>query len=151
MNNHLQQINHCEPVFGSFSFDVRSSRRRGFASMEILVSALIICATATAVTSLLFKCGMVWRDVSQRRVAVHELSAQLEELTLMESDSVAEKIEQLKPSTICSQRLHDAKLTGVLVEDKLGVRIELSINWKRAVESKPIVLCGWLIESEESE
>ena len=69
--------------------------------MEILVSVVIVCATATVVTSLLFKCGMVWRDVSQYRVAVHELSAQLEELTLMEADSVAERIELLKPSAIC--------------------------------------------------
>ena len=118
--------------------------------MEVLVSVVIICATATVVTSLLFKCGMVWRDVSQYRVAVHELSAQLEELTLMEADSVAERIEQLKPSAICSQRLPNAQLTGALVEDNLGVRIELSINWKRVVESKPVVLCGWLIEPEDS-
>ena len=119
--------------------------------MEILVSVVIICATATVVTSLLFKCGMVWRDVSQHRVAVHELSAQLEELTLMEASSVAERIEQLKPSAICSQRLPDAKLSGELIEDNLGVRVELSINWKRVVESKPVVLCGWLIEPEDSE
>ena len=119
--------------------------------MEILAATVILCATVTVVTNLLFKCGMVWRDVSQHRVAIHELSAQLEELTLMEADSVAEKIGQLKPSAICAERLPEAKLTGSLVEDSLGVRIELSINWKRAVESKPMVLCGWLIESEGSE
>jgi len=119
--------------------------------MEILASAVILCATVTVVTKLLFQCGVVWRDVSHHRVAMHELSAQLEELTLMEADSVAEKIERLKPSVICEERLPEAKLTGTIVEDNLGVRIELSINWKRAVESKPMVMCGWLIESEGSE
>jgi len=81
--------------------------------MEILASAVILCATVTVVTKLLFQCGVVWRDVSHHRVA-------------------------------------EAKLTGTIVEDNLGVRIELSINWKRAVESKPMVMCGWLIESEGS-
>ena len=145
MNKHL-----CESSFGNPSSLMRSNRR-GFTSMEMLAAAVILCATVTVVTNLLFKCGMVWRDVSQHRVAMHELSAQLEGLTLMEADSVAEKIGQLKPSAICSDRLPEAKLTGSLVEDSLGVRIELSINWKRAVESKPMVLCGWLIESEGSE
>lgn len=119
--------------------------------MEMLVSAVILCTTVTVLTSLLFKCGMIWRDVSFHRVAVHELSAQLEELTLLDADSVGERIEQLEPSAICADRLPEAKLTGTLVEDSLGVRIELSINWKRAVESKPIVLCGWIVESEDSE
>ena len=150
MNKHPEQTIRCEPALRGWS-DRGQCGRRGFATMEVLVSVVIICATATVVTSLLFKCGMVWRDVSQYRVAVHELSAQLEELTLMEADSVAERIEQLKPSAICSQRLPNAQLTGALVEDNLGVRIELSINWKRAVESKPMVLCGWLTESEGSE
>ena len=149
MNKHPEQTIRCEPSLRGCSRPV--SGRRGFTTMEILVSVVIICATATVVTSLLFKCGMVWRDVSQYRVAVHELSAQLEELTLMEADSVAERIEQLKPSAICSQRLPNTQLTGALVEDNLGVRIELSINWKRVVESKPVVLCGWSIEPEDSE
>ncbi len=126
-------------------------RRGGFATMELLVSAVVLCATVTVVTSLLFKCGMIWRDVSQHRVAVQELSAQLEELTMLDADSVAEKIEMLKPSDVCAERLPEAELTGLLVEDNLGVRVELSIDWKRSVESKPMVLCGWLIESEVSE
>lgn len=119
--------------------------------MELVVSASILCATVTIITSLLFKCGMIWRDVSQRRVAVHELSLHLEELTLLDVDSVTGKLEQLKPSKICTERLPESKLTGTLVEDNLGVRIELSLSWKRAVESKPVVLCGWLVETGNSE
>ena len=137
MNKKLQQINHCQ--------------RRGLVAMEMLVAIVVLCATVTVVTGLLFKCGMVWRDVSQYRVAVHELSAQLEELTLMDANSVTERIDQLKPSAVSAERLPDAKLSGLLVRDSLGTRVELSINWKRMVESKPVVLCGWLIESEDSE
>ena len=119
--------------------------------MEMLVSASIICVTVTVVTSMLFKCGMVWRDVSQRRVAVHELSLHLEELTLLDVDSVTEKLNQLKPSKICAERLPESELTGTLVEDNLGTRVELSLSWKRAVESKPVTLCGWLVETGGSE
>jgi len=137
MNKNLQQINHCQ--------------RRGLVAMEMLVAIVVLCATVTVVTGLLFKCGMIWRDVSQYRVAVHELSAQLEELTLMDANSVTERIDQLKPSAVSAERLPDAKLSGLLVKDSLGTRVELSINWKRMVESKPVVLCGWLIESEGSE
>ena len=137
MNKKLQQINHCQ--------------RRGLVAMEMLVAIVVLCATVTVVTGLLFKCGMIWRDVSQYRVAVHELSAQLEELTLMDANSVTERIDQLKPSAVSAERLPDAKLSGLLVKDSLGTRVELSINWKRMVESKPVVLCGWLIESEDSE
>ena len=119
--------------------------------MELLVSVVITLATVTAITSLIFKCGMIWKDVSQRRVAVQELSSQLEELTLMDEDSAKERIEELKLSKICKERLPKAKLSGVLSEDNLGVRIQLSLNWKRPVESKPVILCGWLVESEDAQ
>ena len=119
--------------------------------MELLASVAILLATVTVITTLLFKCGMIWRDVSQRRVAVAELSSQLEELTLLDQESATEKIEQLKLSQIFTERLPEAKLTGKISQDNLGVRIQLSLNWKRAVESKPIILSGWLIESEEAQ
>ena len=119
--------------------------------MEMIVSAVIICATVTTITTMLFKCGVILRDVSRYRVAVRELSSNLEELTLLDVDSATEKNKHLKPSQICEDRLPEAKLTGTLVEDNLGVRVELSLNWKHVIESKPVVLCGWLIESEDSE
>ena len=122
--------------------------RRGLTAMELLVSTAILLATVTVITTLIFKCGMIWKDVSQRRVAVRELSSQLEELTLLDEDSVKEKIKQLELSAVCNQRLPEAKLTGVISEDNLGVRIQLSLNWKHAVETKPVILCGWLIDSE---
>ena len=130
---------------------VPRTSRRGLTSMELLVSVVILVATVTAVTSLIFKCGMIWKDISHRRVAVRELSSQLEELTLLDRDSAEEGIKQLKLSDVCKERLPEARLTGVLSEDNLGVRIQLSLNWKRLVESKPVVLCGWLIEPEETQ
>ena len=119
--------------------------------MELLVSFTILLATVSVITTLIFKCGVIWKDVSQRRVAVTELSSQLESLTLLDQDSATEKIKQLELSDICTQRLPDAKLTGVLSEDNLGVRIQLSLDWKRSVDSKPVILCGWLIEPEEAQ
>lgn len=127
------------------------NNRRGQSMMEMIVSAVIICATVTTITTMLFKCGVILRDVSRYRVAVRELSSNLEELTLLDVDSATEKNKHLKPSQICEDRLPEAKLTGTLVEDNLGVRVELSLNWKHVIESKPVVLCGWLIESEDSE
>jgi len=127
------------------------SSRRGITILELLVSVAILLATVTVITTLIFKCGMIWKDVSQRRVAVRELSSQLEELTLLDQDSAKEQIERLELSAICTERLPEAKLTGVLSEDNLGVRIQLSLNWKRSVETKPVILCGWLIEAEEEQ
>ena len=125
--------------------------RRGITSLELLVSFTILLATVSVITTLIFKCGMIWKDVSQRRVAVSELSSQLEELTLLDQDAAKEQIEKLELSAICTQRLPEAKLTGVLSQDNLGVRIQLSLNWKRSVESKPVILCGWLIEPEATQ
>ena len=125
--------------------------RRGVTALELMVSAAILLATVSVITTLIFKCGMIWKDVSQRRVAVRELSSQLEELTLLDQDAAKKQLDQLELSKICSQRLPEAKLVGALSEDNLGVRIQLSLNWKRPVESKPVVLCGWLIEAEETQ
>lgn len=145
-----KQVNRNQASLSRTQFFARVSRR-GITSLELVVSVAILLATVTVITTLIFKCGMIWKDVSQRRVAVRELSSQLEELTLLDQDSAKDKIEQLELSALCTERLPAAKLTGVLSEDNLGVRIQLSLNWKRSVETKPVILCGWLIEPEEEQ
>ena len=145
-----KQLSQKIVCFGRTEVSVRE-HRRGLTSIEVLASVAILLATVSVVTTLVFKCGMIWKDVSQRRVAVAELSSQLEELTLLDKDSATEKIEELEPSMICSERLPEAKLTGTLSEDNLGIRIQLSLSWKRSVESKPIILSGWLNEPEETQ
>jgi len=150
MLNRHSQSNLNDDSFYRTSKPSRSSRR-GMTSVEILVSVGVLLATVSLITTLVFKCGMIWKDVSQHRVALHELSSHLEELTLLDTDTVAEKLKQLEPSLVCTERLPEAKLTGSLTEDNIGVRVQLALQWKRPVESKPIVLCGWLIDSEDKE
>jgi hypothetical protein len=141
----------CRAIDGSLRGAEPRKGRRGITAVEILASLIVLLATVTLVTSLIFKCGMIWRDVSYHRVAVHELSRQLEELTLLDADSVKVKLQQLEPSPVCRERLPEAKLIGSMSKDNLGVRVQLSLNWKRAVESRPVVLCGWLVETEGAE
>jgi hypothetical protein len=129
----------------------RSRLRSGITSLEIVVASGIILATASLLTTLSFKCGMIWRDVSAHRLAVAELSSHLEKLTVLDREELAEQLVELKLSKLCQKRLKNAAIAGSLSEDNLGVRIRLQLDWDRGHASKPVSLTGWLIESESEQ
>lgn len=130
---------------------ISSRQRSGITSLEIVVASGIILATATLLTSLSFKCGMIWRDVSAHRLAIAELSSHLERLTVLDREELAEQVDELELSKLCQDRLKDAVISGKLSDDNLGVRIHLQLDWDRGHTSNPVALMGWMIESESDQ
>lgn len=122
-----------------------SLKRRGFTSVELVVSSVILMTVMAFVTTLSFRVGLVWKDVRHQRIAVCELANQLEVLTLLSPDQAVEAIKNLQPSDGCNRTLTSPELKAALTEDELGTRISLSINWKRRIPGKPIELSGWII------
>ena len=112
--------------------------------IELVVSAMLLVTVMTFMTTLCFRVNLVWKDIGHHRVAVGELSNQLEELQRMTPEDVEDELTNLQPSELCQLTLRDPKLTGRLVKDELGNRIDLEINWTRQNPGQPIVLSAWL-------
>ena len=119
-------------------------RRRGVTMVELVVATGLLVAVMCFVTSLCFRIDSVWKDIGYHRVAVNELSNQLELLTRLSPEEAREAIGSLAPTTVCARTLRDPTLSGEIIEDSLGVRVVLQIDWARKHPGKPVQLVGWL-------
>ncbi len=118
--------------------------RRGVSLIELLVSALLLMTIMSFVTTFCVQIDRVWKDIGQHRVALCELSNQLEGLTRLKPEAAQQALEALVPSETCRRTLQRPELTGNLVEDDLGMRVVLQLNWQRRYSGKPVTLAGWL-------
>lgn len=118
--------------------------RSGITVIELLVSASVLLGIMSFVGTLTVSINGVWKDIVQRRVAVCELTNQLEQLTRLSVDELEQQLESLEPSVHCSNSLRGAKLSATVSEDQLGKRIVVAINWDRKHAGKPVELSGWL-------
>jgi len=128
----------------------RPVQRSGLTMTEIIVSAVLLMTVMSFVGSICFRVNLIWSDVNHNRVAINELSNQLEVLTLLKPDQVAVAIESLEPSQACSGALKSPALTGEIIKDELGSRVILRLNWERPVESLPVELSGWVATATQS-
>lgn len=119
--------------------------RTGATMVELVVSAVLLITVMSFVTTLCFQINLVWKDIRHHRVALGELSNQLEQLTRLSPQQVRQAIKSLEPSAISSRTLKDPQLTGKLLEDDLGLRVVLQIDWQRRNPGKPVELAGWLV------
>ena len=118
--------------------------RRGYATLDLLVGAVLFVALVSFVVPLAVKNGRVWQDSAQYRIALDELSSQLEFLTQLDDQKRDNALSELSPSPEIVSRLPNAKLEGQLIADNDGRRIALSLSWDRIGEARPVTLVGWI-------
>jgi hypothetical protein len=130
---------------------VRQHRcRNGFTMVELVISAMMLVTVMTFVTTLSYSINLVWKDIGHHRVAANELANQLESLTRLPKQDAQIAVSSLEPSELCRRTLKDPELSGQLVEDNLGTRVVLSINWNRRNPGKPVQLVGWVFQKNGS-
>lgn len=126
----------------------RRERRAGTSLAELVVAgSLLIAATGLVATSAVGDQRLA-RLEQQNRVAVDELSNQLERLSILPIAKVESALRNLTVGSSAGQSLITAELNGQLIDDAYGQRIELSIQWERPGESKPVRAIAWLSEQK---
>jgi hypothetical protein len=117
--------------------------------IEAVVSAGLLLGVMSFAVQMTYRVDGVWRDTAQHRVAIHELSNHLDRLTLLSPEEIVSAIDAIVVSDAASRTLHDAKLDAERIDDELGTRIVVRINWTRRTPGNPVVLVGWLRDSIE--
>lgn len=125
------------------------SRRVGVSTIELVVASSMLIVVMTFATTMIYKIQSVVKETRFERIAVNELSNQLERLTVMELDQAVSAIESLAASDDCKSVLTNPELSGAVVEDSLGHRIDLEIGWQTVNVRKPIRLSGWLVDATQ--
>jgi hypothetical protein len=120
--------------------------RRGTTLVECIVAASILSVAIGTVTMAVFRIGRIWTDTGHYRIALQEVSNQLESLTQLPPDQVQSAIASLAVSPAVGRSLVDAKLSGELVQDEFGDRVKLTLNLGDGRVVRPIHMTAWLVE-----
>ncbi|MFK7765727.1 MAG: hypothetical protein AB8B55_00695 [Mariniblastus sp.] len=127
----------------------------GFTMSEIMVTCVLMITSMSFVTMMCVQANQIWKDIGHRRVAICELNNNLEVLTQMNSEDATSEVGLLKVSPECLATLSEAVISGSVVADNLGTRIELEIDWKRRFPGAPVKMSGWILnqppKSEDKE
>ena len=118
--------------------------RKAFTMIEMVVSAILLIGVMSLVTSLAFRVDRVWIDVRHHRLAMTELSNQLELLTRLSVAELPEAIEGLTPSNLVAEALPEASLFAELQNEGLLTRITLKLDWQRRHPAKPMQMVAWV-------
>lgn len=119
--------------------------RRGTTLLELLAAFSLLITVLGVSLPLVVRHGRILKSADQYRLALDELSNQLERLRALPADEIEQELEALKPGELTAQRLSGAKLDGALEESDGGNRVRLRIIWDEPQRREaPVELVGWL-------
>lgn len=124
-----------------------SPSRNAFTMIELVVAASIMIALMSVVTSLTFRIHGVWQDTNQQRIATWAVSSELERITSLPLDDIATTLDELEASEELRNLLTEPEWSGDLIDDELGPRVALRLDWKRRHPGKRLELVGWVLDT----
>ncbi|QDT00792.1 type IV pilus modification PilV family protein [Adhaeretor mobilis] len=129
---------------GRTSAQGKAPDRAGFTLTELLVAATLLVVALSVVGSLTVRTGRLWQDSRHYRLALDELSNQLDRLTTLDQANLATAIQEIKPSEQIEAALPNPKLSVELLSDEYGTRLLMQLAWDRLGKSSPVSLVGWV-------
>lgn len=126
------------------SINRHSHHRRGSLLTELIVAGgLLVTAMGLVATCVVASQRMQCMQ-REHRLAVDELSNQLERLIALPPSEVKSNLQKLAPSDWLVERLSESELTAQYTSDEFGDRVELKLQWKRVGNPPPLVAVAWL-------
>ncbi|WP_037199617.1 type IV pilus modification PilV family protein [Rhodopirellula baltica] len=125
--------------------------RNAFTMIELVVAASIMIALMSVVTSLTFRIHGVWKDTNQQRIATWAVSSELERITSLPWAEIATALEELEASEELQNALTEPEWSGDFIDDELGPRVALRLDWKRRHPGTPLELVGWVLDTTAKE
>lgn len=120
--------------------------RVGSTISELLVASSLLVTTVAMIGAATVNAHRLLHSGREYRVAVDELSNQMEYLLSIDSQRLASAIESLQPTAHAQSLLDAPSITGEIIESDDGRRLELQLQWTRPGEAAPLLLVGWLSE-----
>ena len=126
----------------------KAQARRGTTSLEVIVAFTLLSSVTAFAVPLVVAHGRLLKAQRNYRIALDELSNQLDRAGTLPAAELPAAIENLSPSAHAAQRLPGARLRGELGKSQFGRRVILEITWDEPNRhSAPIRLSGWIKSS----
>src|SRR5207247_1900824 len=116
--------------------------RRAISTLEVLVSLTLLMTVLSVSLSLIVRHGHLLVAQRHYRLALDELSNQLDRLTSQPSEDAQQAINQLSVSPFTAGRLPAAKLSAELKPADIGQRVTLRLVWHELHE-ETVSMTGW--------
>lgn len=130
----------------------RATRRRTASTLiELLVAFTLLTALLGAALPLIVRHQQLLASARTYRLALDELSNQLETLTALDAEQLPAALETLAPSPFAIERLPGAELNATLDSSRDQPRLTLSLAWDEpGRRDKPLTLVAWLDPSAQA-
>jgi hypothetical protein len=129
----------------SFTLTAGPGARRGIGSLDLFVAFTLLVAAMSVATPLVVRHGRVLKSQRNYRLALDELSNQLDRLSALPIEELPGAIERLAPSRFLAERLPGAKLGGELQPADTATRVTLRLSWNEGQRhSAPVALTAWV-------
>jgi hypothetical protein len=121
-------------------------RRPGTSSIEVLVAFTLLSTALSLSLPLVVRHGRLLESCRHYRLALDELSNQLDRLTALPESDAQVALKQLKPSPFIAAHLPDAELTGQLQPADIGSRLTLRLSWDD-IPQRPttVAMAAWIL------
>lgn len=121
-----------------------TNRRGGASSMECVIAFTLLSSALGFAAPLVVKHRRLVNSQREYRLALDEVTNQIERLTALPSGGVEQAIEQLTLSTFAADRLPEAKLRGEIRSVEIGRQVTVSITWEQPTAA-PVTITGWVL------
>jgi hypothetical protein len=113
--------------------------------LDLMVALTLLIAAMSLVGPLVVRHGQVLKSQRHYRLAMDELTNQLERLAALAPERLSDAMEQLALSPFIAERLVGAKIEGELAPVEAGVRITLHMTWDEIGHRRePVTLAAWV-------
>jgi hypothetical protein len=128
----------------------KGMKRRGTTAFEIIVSFTLLSSVLAFATPLVVRHTRLLAAQRHYRLALDELSNQLERLSALPADELPAAVEQLAASDFVAERLPGAELRGQLEAADIGQRLTLRLTWDEPQRREaPLRLTAWIMPETE--
>ena len=119
-------------------------------SVEMLVAFTLLTTALSLSLPLIIRHGRLLESCRHYRLALDELSNQLDRLTALPATDASSAIAHLTPSKFIADKLPDAKLSGQLQPADFGQRLTLHLSWVETPEHPTTVsMAAWILPAGE--
>lgn len=126
-------------------------RRRGASSLEVVVAFTLLSSVLALAAPLIVAHNRLVVAQRHYRVAMAEISNQLERLSLVSKVDLPAAVEKMTPSEFAAERLPGAALRGDLQESSFGQRVTIELTWDETNRyAAPVRLTTWLFPEESA-
>lgn len=119
--------------------------RRGATITEFIVACSLLGSLMLLVVPSAVRLGRLQHTIRHDRIAMDEITNQLDRLTQLPLNELKQELDSLTPSEFATSGLPDPNLSGTLQSLGDGYRLALEISWNRpGRQAKPLTMATWI-------